>query len=162
LLGERRRDLLGSFPRNFRETGYDGRVPLEGVDHRASFFPASGAGCRAILAAVATEAQVERTLKELIKRFNGAKFGDKGLPEERILVCHITDHEASYRSVLNGGRLNSMAKAEEADADVRITIGSDDLVALAEGRLSPVFAFLSGRLRIDANARDMLILRQLF
>ncbi len=111
---------------------------------------------------MATEAQVERTLKELIKRFNAAKFGDKGLPEERVLVCHITDHEISYRSTLNGGRLNSMAKGEHDDADVRITVASEDLVALAEGRLSPVFAFLSGKLRIDANARDMLILRQLF
>lgn len=111
---------------------------------------------------MATQAQVERTLKDLIKRFNGAEFDDKSLPEDRVLVCHIRDHDISYRSTLHAGRLNSMEKNDDMDAHVRITVASDDLLALSEGRLSPVFAFLSGRLRVDANARDMLILRQLF
>lgn len=118
---------------------------------------------RAILAPVATKAQVERTLAELIKRFHGADVADTRLPEERKLVCYIRDLELFYSGMFVSGRVSAMApEPGAAGADVLITVTSDDLVALADGRLSPVYAFLSGKLRVDAGARDLMLIRQLF
>ncbi|MCA1832045.1 MAG: SCP2 sterol-binding domain-containing protein [Actinomycetota bacterium] len=112
---------------------------------------------------MATKAQVERTLKDLLKRLNGADVGDLAVSEERIIVAAITDLELYYRGTFSGGRVGGFERDDDASgANVLITVSSDDLVALSEGRLSPVFAFLTGKLRVDANARDMLLLRQLF
>ena len=112
---------------------------------------------------MASQAQVERTLKDLLKRLKGADFGERSLPEARVIVAAITDLDLHYRGTLSGGRISGFVQDEDsAGADVLITVSSNDLVALSEGRLSPVFAFLSGRLRVDADARDMLLLRQLF
>jgi predicted lipid carrier protein YhbT len=119
---------------------------------------------RAILAAVATRAQVERTLDELISRLHDADVSDRSLPAERTLLCHISDLSLWYRGTFSEGRISGLVAVKKAPprGDVVITVSSDDLVALSEGRLSPVFAFLSGKLRVDAGARDLMLIRQLF
>lgn len=112
---------------------------------------------------MATRAQVERTLDALIKRFHAADVADARLPDQRKLVCYIRDLELYYTGTFNEGRVSSLVPEDGATgADVLITVSSDDLVALADGRLSPVYAFLSGKLRVDAGARDLMLIRQLF
>ena len=44
---------------------------------------------------------------------------------------------------------------------MRITVGSDDLVALAADGLNPAKAWASGRLKIEASIFDLLRLRKL-
>jgi predicted lipid carrier protein YhbT len=123
-------------------------------------------GCgfaRDILAPVATKAQVERTLAELIKRLDSTDVSDRSLPEDRSLVCYIRDLELYYSGTFSAGRISKLVgQTKQKRGDVLITVGSDDLVALADGRLSPVYAFLSGKLRVDAGARDLMLIRQLF
>ena len=46
-------------------------------------------------------------------------------------------------------------------ADIRLTMSSDDLVDLTEGRLSFGPAWASGRVKLEAGLRDMLRLRTL-
>jgi hypothetical protein len=47
-------------------------------------------------------------------------------------------------------------------ADIRLTMSSDDLVALTDGRLSFGPAWASGRIKLEAGLRDLLRLRKLF
>ena len=44
---------------------------------------------------------------------------------------------------------------------VRVTVGSDDLVALAEDRLEPARAVLGRRVRVEAGVGDLLRMRRL-
>ena len=46
--------------------------------------------------------------------------------------------------------------------DARITARSDDLIALIDGRLGVAYAFLTGKVKIDAPASDLMMLRKLF
>jgi predicted lipid carrier protein YhbT len=125
--------------------------------------PAEPERPRAILAAVATRAQVERTLDDLIGRLHDADVSERSLPAERTLLCHISDLALWYRGTFSEGRISGLVAVKKPPrGDVVITVSSDDLVALSEGRLSPVFAFLSGKLRVDAGARDLMLIRQLF
>jgi predicted lipid carrier protein YhbT len=125
--------------------------------------PPERGGVRAILAPVATRAQVERTLADLIKRLHATDVTDVPLPEQRTLVCHIRDLDVYYTGDWVAGRIDAMtAQTTVPRADVLISVSSDDLVALGDGRLSPVYAFLSGKLRVEAHARDMMLIRQLF
>jgi len=114
---------------------------------------------------VATREDVDRTLRKLIKRLDDVDLDGASLPEaERSIICHITDLELTYRADYSGGRIRKLrlVKASEDSGDVRISVGSDELVALADGRSSLPMALLFGRIRVDAHARDLMLLRQLF
>jgi putative sterol carrier protein len=115
--------------------------------------------------AVASAADVDKTLKDLVRRLNGAKIEDGAqIPEgSRSLVIAIRDLDLTYTCVFAEGRIDRLKKAEAAgDEDARITVTSDDLVALASGKMGVGGALLTGRLRVDAGMRDLLMLRQLF
>lgn len=118
-----------------------------------------------ILRRVATRAEVDRTLRELVGRLDGAELDDAKLPSDtRTILCVVTDLELIYRAEYAKGRIRKLraVKRDTDGADVRITLPSDELIALSEGKSSLAMALLFGRIRVDANARDLLLLRQLF
>ncbi|TMK19621.1 MAG: SCP2 sterol-binding domain-containing protein [Actinobacteria bacterium] len=122
-------------------------------------------GTSGILRDVASPEEVDRTLRKLVKRLDGAELDGASLPEnERSILCVITDLDLTYRADYAGGRIRKLRllKTPDGTADVRISLGSDELVALANGKTSLPMALLFGRIRVDANARDLLLLRQLF
>ena len=107
---------------------------------------------------------MDRTLKTLVKRLDVADLEDASLPEDkRSILCVVTDLELVYSAEYAQGRIRKLKLIPDAgEADVRITLSSDELVALAEGKTSLPMALLFGRIRVDAHARDLLLLRQLF
>ena len=114
---------------------------------------------------MATPQEVDRTLKNLVKRLDGADLDGASLPDTtRSLLVIIPDLELIYTAEYSGGRIRKLkvVKAAGERPDVRITVGSNELVALADGKSSLPMALLFGRIRVDANARDLLLLRQLF
>jgi predicted lipid carrier protein YhbT len=116
------------------------------------------------LGAVATPAEVDRTLKDLVRRLAGASPQTRSTPSgERKLVVIIPDLELVYTGAYSAGAISSLRKARpNGEEDVKITVSSDDLIALADGRLGVGSALLWGKLRVEAGARDLLLLRQLF
>jgi predicted lipid carrier protein YhbT len=113
---------------------------------------------------VATQAAVDRTLRKLIKRLDGADLDGADLPSEsRSILCVITDLDLEYRADYAKGQIRKLRLVEDGgDADVTISLSSDELIALADGKSSLAMALLFGRIRVNANARDLLLLRQLF
>lgn len=114
---------------------------------------------------MATATDVDRTLKDLVRRLNSATLdSDAQMPEgSRSLLIVIRDLDVTYTCVFTGGRIERLRKTEESgDEDARITVSSDDLIALATGKMGVGGALLTGRLRVDAGMRDLLMLRQLF
>jgi len=112
---------------------------------------------------VATEDEVDRTLRDLVRRLEGADVGRRSLPERRSLAVFIKDLDVSYTAVFGEGVISSLAKAEPSgNEDVRIFVSSDDLISLAAGTMGVGGALLTGRLRVDAGMSDLLLLRHLF
>jgi hypothetical protein len=60
-----------------------------------------------------------------------------------------------------GGRHRGAGPPPDRDAQIKLTVDSDDLVALTRGALPIGNAFASGRLKVDASAVDLVSLRQL-
>ena len=84
---------------------------------------------------------------------------------DRSLSCRLTDLGQVLRGRLAGGSVRDLV-AEDDDpgapkADIRLTMTSDDLVALTDGRLSFGPAWATGRVKLEAGLRDMLRLRSL-
>ena len=82
----------------------------------------------------------------------------------RTLSCHVSDLGVVFLATLTDDGIGELRRAESPDADqaqVRLTTGSDDLLALVDGRLSPPVAWATGRLRVQASPLDLLKLRAL-
>ena len=109
---------------------------------------------------------VETKLRELIGRLNESEDDAKGalrtsLEEPRVLALRVTDLELDYWTVLEDGAMADIATGGHDEAHIRIHVTSEDLVALVDGELKLVPAFLSGRVRVEASIADMLQLRKM-
>ena len=84
---------------------------------------------------------------------------------DRSLSCRLTDLDQVVLGRLAGGSVRDLhAVADGASvprADIRLTMTSDDLLALTRGELSFGSAWAAGRVRFEAGLRDMLRLRSL-
>ncbi len=81
---------------------------------------------------------------------------------DRTLSCSVRDLGVVFGGRLLDGQLVDLHQVEKADGQVRMTIGSDDLVDLIDGKLPIMSAWASGRVKIDASMMDLLRLRSVF
>ncbi|POM22369.1 hypothetical protein BTM25_57810 [Actinomadura rubteroloni] len=80
---------------------------------------------------------------------------------ERTITCRIPDLGIAFATRVHPGGLDPVQRTEDPSAgQVRLTVNSDDLVALADDRLNPARAWTSGRLRVEASFTDLLRLRK--
>lgn len=84
---------------------------------------------------------------------------------DRSLSCRLTDLEQVVVGRLSSGAVRDLQALPDgpdvAKADIRLTMTSDDLVALTAGELSFGPAWASGRVKLEAGIRDLLRLRKL-
>ena len=79
----------------------------------------------------------------------------------RTVSCTLTDHRVSYLAELDGEGLTGLRVGQARDAQVRLTMTSDDLVALVDGRLNLASAWARGQVKIAAGISDLFRLRSL-
>ncbi len=84
---------------------------------------------------------------------------------DRTVSCRLPDLGQVLHGLLVKSRVQDLRAAPEASppprADIRLTMTSDDLVALTEGDLNFGSAWMNGRVKLEAGLRDVLRLRKL-
>lgn len=80
---------------------------------------------------------------------------------ERTVSCRVADLGVTYSARLCDDGICDLSTGDDAKAQVRLTVASDDLLALVEGRVSVSTAWAVGKLRVQANPLDLLRLRTL-
>jgi predicted lipid carrier protein YhbT len=115
---------------------------------------------------VATKRQVERKLRELIKRMDQTSQAARGplaqaLPESRVIQLEIPDLDATYWTELSDGRMHGLKEGAPDQADIRVRVASDNLVDLLDRRKSLFSSYLGGQVKIEASLSDLLRLRKL-
>lgn len=84
---------------------------------------------------------------------------------DRSLSCRLTDLGQVVLGRLSSGTVQGLHTVPDGPAtpvaDIRLTMTSDDLVALTDGRLAFASAWASGRVKLEAGLRDLLRLRTL-
>jgi hypothetical protein len=82
----------------------------------------------------------------------------------RTLACRVSDLDVVFLATLTDDGIEELRCLDGSDADgaqVRLATLSDDLIALAQGQLSPPVAWATGRLKVQASPLDLLKLRAL-
>ncbi len=103
-----------------------------------------------------------RALRDLAKRL--ADVDDdvrRKHAVDRTITCRVTDLDTDFSGRISDGELLDVKQRPLPDAQIKLTVTSDDLVALTEGQLNVASAWATGRLRVDASIKDMLRLRAL-
>jgi hypothetical protein len=115
---------------------------------------------------VATAEQCEQALHTLAQRLADNDASRKKAGFDRSLTCTIRDLDVVFSGRLSDGRLVDIGRATGRDAtgsaQVRLTMTSDDLLALVDGQLKMASAWATGRVKIDAGVRDLVRLRSIF
>lgn len=112
---------------------------------------------------MADEAECRTALDRVARRLgevDSKQFAEHVV--ERTISCRITDLGIAFRSRIHAGGLDEFERTEDPkSAQVRLTVNSDDLVALANDELNAAKAWASGRLKVEASIFDLLRLRKL-
>jgi hypothetical protein len=84
---------------------------------------------------------------------------------DRSLSCRLTDLHEVVLGRLNSGAVRDLHVVPEGPdvpkADIRLTMTSDDLIAMTDGRLHFGKAWASGKVKLEAGLRDILRLRKI-
>jgi putative sterol carrier protein len=110
---------------------------------------------------VATVEECRVALERLGERMAAKAAEGSRIDFDRSLSCRISDLDVGFHGDLVDGRITNIAAGENPKAKVKLAAGSDDLVALVDGRLNAASAWASGRIKIDASLMDLMKLRKL-
>jgi hypothetical protein len=84
---------------------------------------------------------------------------------DRSVSCRLTDLDEVVVGRLAGGAVRDLHVLPHGPdvpkADIRLTMASDDLIALTDGRLAFGRAWATGRVKLEAGLRDLLRLRKI-
>lgn len=82
----------------------------------------------------------------------------------RTIACRLSDLDCVFVGRLDADGVHDVRESadDEAAADVRLTMTSDELVALSRREEDFLHAWLRGRIQVSASMRDLLRLRSLF
>jgi hypothetical protein len=109
------------------------------------------------------------TMDECMKALRGI-LGDIAAHEaasglDRSLSCHLTDLHQVVLGRLGAGSVRDVRAVPEGSegpkADIRLTMSSDDLVAMTDGKLHFGKAWATGKVKLEAGLRDLLRLRKI-
>ncbi len=110
-------------------------------------------------------ATLEQCMSALDTVLGGLASNPAAADLDRSLSCRIPDLGQVVLGRLSRGAVRDVSAMDDGPgvprADIRLTIASDDLVALTEGQLSFAPAWATGRIKLEAGLRDMLRLRTL-
>lgn len=116
---------------------------------------------------MATVKECERALRRLAVSLAEVdpELRARHVPARRV-ACRIKDLDVVYAARLDEDGVHGLAVTSPVgqippDTEVKVTVGSDDLMALASGEDDFLQAWLRGRVQISAPMRDMLRLRAL-
>jgi putative sterol carrier protein len=113
---------------------------------------------------MASVEQCEQALHKLAANLSGADPGDRDKVDfDRQLSCTLSDLDVTFLGHLHDGTLDDIRQTTpNPPAEVRLTMKSDDLVALVDGGLNLGAAMATGRVKVSAGVRDLFKLRSLF
>jgi alkyl sulfatase BDS1-like metallo-beta-lactamase superfamily hydrolase len=112
---------------------------------------------------MATVDDCERAMHALADRLAGVDPEKRSRSDlDRSLSCTLPDIGAIFAGRLKDGLLTDIRRVDTSDAQIKLTMSSDDLVQLVDGRLHLASAWASGRIKIGAGMVDLLKLRSIF
>jgi ubiquinone biosynthesis protein UbiJ len=101
-------------------------------------------------------------VERLAGRFDQMDDASRRKVLDRTISCQLTDLDVTLTGHLHNGGIDDITTEPAPKAQIRLTMRSDDLVALADGQLDLMKAWTGGRVKVEASVWDLLRLRSAF
>lgn len=112
---------------------------------------------------MASVAECEQAFHALAERLAGAEANTRSAASfDRSLSCALPDLGVIFAGRLQDGTLTDIRQVDRKDAQVRLSMSSDDLMSLVAGDLNLGAAWASGRVKVHASVFDLIKLRTIF
>lgn len=109
---------------------------------------------------MATVEEVDAVIWQLLGRFGEVDEDLRALlPSRRTIEARCPDIDYVRHAEWRRGELFVLDEPPPRRADIRISVRSDDLMAIASGELPFARAYATSRVRLDASMTDLLRLR---
>jgi hypothetical protein len=110
---------------------------------------------------MATVEQCRAALGKLAEKLSADPEAAARVNLNRSLGCHIRDLNVHFHGRLDNGVITAFSDGEDPKAQIKLSINSDDLLALMAGDLNFASAWAGGRVSVKASFGDLLKLRKL-
>ena len=110
---------------------------------------------------MATVEECRQALLDIASRLGGDPATADKLGLDRSVACHIRDLNAHFPGRIQNGTVIGLADGDDPQAQIKLSLAGDDLLALVRGDLHFASAWASGRVSVRAGVRDLLKLRKL-
>ncbi len=116
---------------------------------------------------MATKSECAEALDRLAAKMGGLDEGSRDQHRlERTVSCQVPDLDVTFHGTLKDARLLNVTSydngAKPPQAQIRLTIPSEELLKLVDGRLNFISAWTSGRIKVNASFGDLIKLRKIF
>jgi len=102
------------------------------------------------------------TVESLIAMIPKTLPGEKAKQADTILQLNVTGSQAGqWNVVVKDGNVN-VAKGTHAAPEITVTADTDDILAVADGRLDPTQAFMQGKAKVQGDLSEAMELVKVF
>ena len=102
------------------------------------------------------------TVESLIAMIPKTLPGDKAKRADTIIQLNVTGSQAGqWNVVVKDGNVN-VAKGTHAAPEITVTADTDDILAVADGRLDAMQAFTEGKAKVQGDLSEAMELAKVF
>jgi putative sterol carrier protein len=102
------------------------------------------------------------TIESLIAMIPKTLPGEKGKNVDTVVQLNVTGSQAGqWNAVIKDGKVN-VVKGVHSAPELTVTADTDDVLAVAEGKLDPQTALMQGKAKVKGNLSEVLELAKVF
>jgi putative sterol carrier protein len=102
------------------------------------------------------------TIESLIAMIPKTLPGEKAKRADTVIQLNVTGSQAGqWNVVINDGNVN-VAKGTHAAPELTVTADTADILAVADGKLDPMAAFMQGKAKVQGDITEAMELAKLF
>lgn len=102
------------------------------------------------------------TIESLVAMIPKTLPGEKGKKADTTVQLNVTGSQAGqWNVVIKDGKVN-VAKGKHPAPELTVTADTDDVLAVANGKLDPTQAFMQGKAKVQGNLSEALDLVKVF
>lgn len=102
------------------------------------------------------------TIESLIAMIPKTLPGEKAKRANTVIQLNVTGSQAGqWNVVVKDGNVN-VSKGTHAAPEITVTADTDDVLAVADGRLDPTQAFMQGKAKVQGDISEAMELAKIF
>ena len=102
------------------------------------------------------------TIESLIAMIPKTLPGEQGKKVDTSVQLNVTGSQAGQWNIVTKDGAVTVAKGTHASPELTVTVDTDDVLAVADGKLDPTQAFMQGKAKVQGDLTEVMDLVKVF